>query len=172
MNKNSKVLALKYRPQVFDDLIGQEIIVDTIKNSISLGKIPNAFLFTGIRGIGKTTIARVLAKSLNCTKKGKNNCKVDCCNNGIEISESRHNFLSSARRVNTVRQQKNCMGVATRIGVAKKSVLASQHVSASPKKHDWPRETYSRRRQNVWASQKVSASKKMYWRRSQIEKRR
>jgi DNA polymerase-3 subunit gamma/tau len=90
MNKNSKVLALKYRPQVFDDLIGQEIIVDTIKNSISLGKIPNAFLFTGIRGIGKTTIARVLAKSLNCTKKGKNNCKVDCCNNGIEISESRH----------------------------------------------------------------------------------
>ena len=79
MNKNSKVLALKYRPQVFDDLIGQEIIVDTIKNSISLGKIPNAFLFTGIRGIGKTTIARVLAKSLNCTKKGKNNCKVDCC---------------------------------------------------------------------------------------------
>ena len=90
MNKNSKILALKYRPQVFEDLIGQEIIVDTIKNSISLGKIPNAFLFTGIRGIGKTTIARVLAKSLNCTKDSKNSCKINCCNNGIEISESRN----------------------------------------------------------------------------------
>ena len=89
MNKNSKVLALKYRPQVFEDLIGQEVIVETIKNSLSLGKIPNAFLFTGIRGIGKTTIARVLAKSLNCNK-GEMSCNIDCCNNGTEISESRH----------------------------------------------------------------------------------
>ena len=90
MNKDSKVLALKYRPQVFEDLIGQEIIVETIKNSISSGKIPNAFLFTGIRGIGKTTIARILAKSLNCTKNSENSCKVNCCDNGREISESRH----------------------------------------------------------------------------------
>ena len=90
MNKNSKVLALKYRPQVFEDLIGQEVIVETLKNSLSLGKIPNAFLFTGIRGIGKTTIARVLAKSLNCTKGSKMICNTDCCNNCTEISESRH----------------------------------------------------------------------------------
>ena len=90
MNKNSKVLALKYRPQVFEDLIGQEVIVETLKNSLSLGKIPNAFLFTGIRGIGKTTIARVLAKSLNCSKGSEMTCNTDCCNNGTEISESRH----------------------------------------------------------------------------------
>ena len=90
MNKNSKVLALKYRPQVFEDLIGQEVIVETIKNSLNLGKIPNAFLFTGIRGIGKTTIARVLAKSLNCAKGSEMTCNTDCCNNGTEISESRH----------------------------------------------------------------------------------
>ncbi len=90
MNKNSKVLALKYRPQVFEDLIGQEVIVETLKNSLSLGKIPNAFLFTGIRGIGKTTIARVLAKSLNCTKGSEMTHNTDCCNNCIEISESRH----------------------------------------------------------------------------------
>ena len=90
MNRNSKVLALKYRPQVFEDLIGQEVIVETLKNSLSLGKIPNAFLFTGIRGIGKTTIARVLAKSLNCTKGSEMTCNTDCCNNGTEISESRH----------------------------------------------------------------------------------
>ena len=90
MNKNSKVLALKYRPQVFEDLIGQEVIVETIKNSLNLDKIPNAFLFTGIRGIGKTTIARVLAKSLNCAKGSEMTCNTDCCNNGTEISESRH----------------------------------------------------------------------------------
>ena len=64
MSNNSKVLALKYRPQVFKDLIGQNIIVETIEKSISQNKIPNAFLFTGIRGVGKTTIARILAKSL------------------------------------------------------------------------------------------------------------
>ena len=90
MNKNSKVLALKYRPQVFEDLIGQEVIVETLKNSLSLDKIPNAFLFTGIRGIGKTTIARVLAKSLNCNKGSGMTCNTDCCNTGMEISESRH----------------------------------------------------------------------------------
>ena len=66
MNINKTVLALKYRPQVFDELVGQNIIVEAIKKSISLNKIPNAFLFTGIRGVGKTTIARILAKSLNC----------------------------------------------------------------------------------------------------------
>ena len=90
MNKNSKVLALKYRPQVFEDLIGQEVIIETLRNSLSLGKIPNAFLFTGIRGIGKTTIARVLAKSLNCINGSEMSCNSDCCNNCIEISESRH----------------------------------------------------------------------------------
>ena len=57
MNKNTKVLALKYRPQVFEDLIGQEITAETIFNSIKANKVPNAYLFTGIRGVGKTTIA-------------------------------------------------------------------------------------------------------------------
>ena len=50
MSGNSKVLALKYRPQTFDDLIGQDIIAETILNSIKLDKTPNAYLFTGIRG--------------------------------------------------------------------------------------------------------------------------
>ena len=63
MNKNTKVLALKYRPQVFEDLIGQDVVVDTISNSIKANKVPNAYLFTGIRGVGKTTIARIVAKA-------------------------------------------------------------------------------------------------------------
>ena len=90
MSSNSKVLALKYRPQVFKDLIGQDIIVETIEKSISQNKIPNAFLFTGIRGVGKTTIARILAKSLNCENSEKNNCLKNKCKNCDEISESRH----------------------------------------------------------------------------------
>ena len=69
MNKNNKVLALKYRPQNFDDLIGQKTIAQTIINSIKNNKTPNAYLFTGIRGVGKTTLARIVAKALNCKKK-------------------------------------------------------------------------------------------------------
>ena len=80
MTENLKVLALKYRPQVFEDLIGQEIIAETIKNSIISDKSPNAFLFTGIRGVGKTTFARIVAKSLNCEHGIENMCKKKCSN--------------------------------------------------------------------------------------------
>ncbi|MBD1132982.1 DNA polymerase III subunit gamma/tau, partial [Pelagibacterales bacterium SAG-MED45] len=89
MNNNSKVLALKYRPQTFDDLIGQEVVAETITNSIKTDKIPNAYLFTGIRGIGKTTIARIVAKTLNCSNGIKNKCKVKC-DNCDSIASSSH----------------------------------------------------------------------------------
>ena len=90
MEINKKILAIKYRPQIFEDLIGQDIIVDALKKSIKQNSIPNAYLFTGIRGVGKTTIARILAKSLNCLNGDNNNCKTNKCNNCDEISESRH----------------------------------------------------------------------------------
>ena len=66
---NNKILALKYRPQEFRDLIGQEVMAQTITNAIKIGKTPNAYLLTGIRGVGKTTTARLIAKALNCEKK-------------------------------------------------------------------------------------------------------
>ena len=90
MNNNSKVLALKYRPQVFDDLIGQEVVAETITNSIKADKIPNAYLFTGIRGIGKTTTARIVAKGLNCLKGIENLCKKDLCENCKSIADASH----------------------------------------------------------------------------------
>jgi DNA polymerase-3 subunit gamma/tau len=90
MNKNSKVLALKYRPQTFDDLIGQEVVSETIINSIKANKVPNAYLFTGIRGIGKTTTARIVAKSLNCLNSIENLCKEDLCENCEAIANSSH----------------------------------------------------------------------------------
>jgi DNA polymerase-3 subunit gamma/tau len=90
MNKNTKVLALKYRPQTFDDLIGQDVVAETILNSIKANKVPNAYLFTGIRGVGKTTIARIVAKSLNCSNVEGNICKEDLCENCNSISNSHH----------------------------------------------------------------------------------
>ena len=67
-NNKHKILALKYRPKNFEELIGQDAIVQTIVNSIKLDKLPNAYLLTGIRGVGKTTTARLIAKAINCNK--------------------------------------------------------------------------------------------------------
>ena len=89
MSNDSKVLALKYRPQNFDDLIGQDVVVETITNSIMANKVPNAYLFTGIRGVGKTTIARIVAKSLNCPNGIENKCKGKC-DNCDAITNSNH----------------------------------------------------------------------------------
>jgi len=88
-NKNHKVLALKYRPKNFKELIGQDIMVQTITNSINLNKLPNAYLLTGIRGVGKTTTARLISKALNCNKNflKEENCN---CNHCEEISNSKH----------------------------------------------------------------------------------
>ena len=91
MNQNSKVLSLKYRPKNFNDLIGQDIVAQTISNSIKLNKIPNAYLFTGIRGVGKTTIARIVAKSLNCKNGFDDNlCSKNICENCEDIVNSNH----------------------------------------------------------------------------------
>ena len=90
MNNNSKVLALKYRPQIFDDLIGQEVVAETIINSIKADKVPNAYLFTGIRGIGKTTTARIVAKALNCLNGIEKMCIDNLCENCQSIANSSH----------------------------------------------------------------------------------
>lgn len=79
------VLARKWRPQLFSDLIGQEAIARTLENAIKLEKVPHAILFTGTRGVGKTTSARLLAKALNC-EKGPSIKPCNECSNCSEIS--------------------------------------------------------------------------------------
>ena len=88
------VLARKYRPARLDDLIGQESLVQTLSNALSMGRLAHAFILTGLRGIGKTTTARIIARGLNCTgEDGKgaptlNPCGV--CSSCVDIGAGRH----------------------------------------------------------------------------------
>lgn len=107
-----KVLALKYRPKSFNELIGQDIAVETIKNSILSKKLPNAYLLSGIRGVGKTTTARLIAQAINCKK---NFIQGEKCNPGeycsckeinefknldvIEIDGAQHTGVDSTKEL-------------------------------------------------------------------------
>ena len=87
MSTKTKVLALKYRPQTFDQLVGQKVVAESIYNSIKNNKIPNAYMFLGIRGSGKTSTARIVAKALNCEKGVENLCTQDFCESCKSIIE-------------------------------------------------------------------------------------
>jgi DNA polymerase-3 subunit gamma/tau len=105
------VLARKYRSQKFDDVVGQNPITQTLKNAIKTGKVAHAYLFTGTRGVGKTTTARILAKSLNCLSADSPTtepcCKCDSCvaiNLGedidvIEIDGASNNGVEEVRKL-------------------------------------------------------------------------
>jgi len=92
--ENYVVLARKYRPQNFNELLGQDALVQTITNAIKNNRLHHAYILTGIRGVGKTTTARIIAKALNCTGKDAingatvNPCGI--CENCRAIAESRH----------------------------------------------------------------------------------
>lgn len=90
-----RVLARKYRPQTFADLVGQEVLVKTLANAFLLDRVSQGYIFTGVRGVGKTTTARIIAKALNCigadgtvTKPTADPCGV--CRHCVAISEDRH----------------------------------------------------------------------------------
>ena len=89
-----RVLARKYRPQTFAELIGQDAMVQTLANAIERGRIAHAFLLTGVRGVGKTSTARLIAKALNCIgpdgQGGPTITPCDVCEPCRAIAEGRH----------------------------------------------------------------------------------
>jgi DNA polymerase-3 subunit gamma/tau len=89
-----RVLARKYRPTTFDDLIGQDVLVRTLRNAFALGRIAHAFMLTGVRGVGKTTTARIIARALNCVgPDGEGGATADPCGicpNCLAILAERH----------------------------------------------------------------------------------
>ena len=88
MTQQHIALPLKYRPMTFDDVVGQEHVVRTLRHAIEANRVANAYLFIGPRGIGKTTLSRIFAKALNCTSpKGVEPC--GACDNCREIAAGR-----------------------------------------------------------------------------------
>lgn len=86
------VLARKYRPQNFDELVGQEVLVTTLSNAIKNDRLHHAYILTGIRGVGKTTTARIIAKTLNCSGEDRTSLIEACgvCDNCKMITSSKH----------------------------------------------------------------------------------
>ena len=107
--KTHVALPLKYRPMTFDDVVGQEHVVKTLRNAIESGRIANAYLFIGPRGIGKTTLSRIFAKALNCANpKGVepcgecDNCKEIAAGRSIDVIEldaASHNSVEHVRPI-------------------------------------------------------------------------
>lgn len=103
-----QVIARKYRPQQFDDVIGQAVIITTLKNAIEQKRIGHAYLFSGVRGVGKTTTARILAKALNCAQgptatpcEACDSCREIKAGNAIDVIEI---DAASNRSIDDVRQ--------------------------------------------------------------------
>ena len=107
--KQHLALPLKYRPMTFDDVVGQEHVVRTLRHAIEAGRIANAYLFIGPRGIGKTTLSRIFAKALNCTSpKGVepcgecDNCKEIAAGRSIDVTEldaASHNKVEDVKPI-------------------------------------------------------------------------
>ena len=107
VNERSEVLALKYRPRRFEDLIGQETIAQTLSLALDSGRLSHAYLFSGLRGSGKTSTARIFAKALMC-ENGPTSHPCETCEHCVMANEGRHMDIiemdaASSRKIDDIR---------------------------------------------------------------------
>src|SRR5258706_1524508 len=113
-NTEYRVTARKWRPKNFEEVTSQEFITKTLKNAIKNNRISHAYLFSGPRGVGKTTVARILAKSLNCLNPNKDGTPCNVCESCREINNDNRNHPdvfeidgASNRNIEDVRELKD-----------------------------------------------------------------
>lgn len=132
-----RVLARKYRPQTLDDLIGQEALVRTLRNAFARGRVHHAFLMTGVRGVGKTTTARIIARALNCVgvdgKGGPTADPCGVCPECVGILADRHPDViemdaASNRGIDDVRELREALRFRPAQGRQKVFILDEVHM--------------------------------------------
>jgi len=128
-----QVIARKYRPQTFADVIGQTAIVTTLKNALKFQKLAHAYLFCGCRGTGKTTLARVFSKALNCQRLTENFEPCNECQSCLEISQGRSLDVieidgASHRGIDDIRQINDTIGYSPSSGKYKIYIIDEVHM--------------------------------------------
>jgi DNA polymerase-3 subunit gamma/tau len=130
---NYQVIARKYRPQTFASVVGQEAIVTTLKNGLRLNRLAHAYLFCGCRGTGKTTLARVFAKALNCNSPSQNFEPCNACSSCLDINSGKSLDVleidgASNRGIDDIRQINETIGYAPASGKYKIYIIDEVHM--------------------------------------------
>jgi len=133
MTKRYQVLARKYRPQAFRDCLGQDATVTTLKNAIRFDKVSHAYLFCGCRGVGKTTLARLFAKALNCQSLTSDYEPCNSCPSCLEIASGQSLDVieidgASNRGIDDIRQINETVGYAPSHGKYKIYIIDEVHM--------------------------------------------
>lgn len=128
-----QVVARKYRPQCFHDVLGQDALISTLKNAIKYGRLAQAYLFSGSRGTGKTTVARILAKALNCQNLSPEQEPCNACPSCKEITGGHSLDVleidgASHRGIEDIRQINETVGYASSSGMYKIYIIDEVHM--------------------------------------------